>query len=86
MTRFTLAILIAAATVSACSQTDGGMQRAGVMSQMRDDAMPYDQARAMCWERAWGAPGGGQGAENAKHESYMACMGGLGWQDPRRPF
>lgn len=80
-----LSIGIAAAAsglvLAACT-----MSPTGGMTQMRPDAMAYDQAHAECFERSFGAPGGGQGSDMAKSLAYYTCMRQQGWEDARSIF
>jgi hypothetical protein len=56
-------------------------------SPTRDNAMPYPQANAQCWEQAYGAPsGGGSSQFGSAMGRYDSCMSQVGWQRSKSAF
>ena len=80
--RSLLPALALAALLGACA-----MPANNGFSSTRQDAMPYPQANARCWEQAYGAPsGGGSSQYGAAQSRYDACMGQAGWQRSNSAF
>jgi hypothetical protein len=77
-----LPALALAAVLGACT-----MPANGGFSSTRDNAMPYPQANAQCWEQAYGAPsGGGSSQYGSAMARYDTCMSQAGWQRGKSVF
>jgi len=75
-------ILLALAT-GACGSLHDGPNATGGYAQLRADAVPYAQARSVCFEEGFGMPVDVNEDAAFRTYAFEACMNRLGWSRVR---